>query len=97
IVNGQDAVDIAEYFDFDNATGVISNCVSIQTNPNLCYYGVSFSPDNSKLYIACWLNGNGIYQFDLNAGSPAAVIASKTIVANYFNYFGMQLANNGKI
>jgi hypothetical protein len=46
------------------------------------------------------LNGNGIYQFDLNAGggNPNAVMASKTQIANNnYNYLGLQLANNGKI
>lgn len=99
IVNGQSVPNIAEYFDFNNSTGIVSNCVSIQTNPNYSYYGVSFSPDNSKLYIASFLNGNGIYQFDLNAGNgnPTSVLASKVKIAGNFNYLGLQLANNGKI
>ncbi len=98
IVNGQSAPNIAEYFDFDKNTGIVSNCVSIQTNPNYSYYGVSFSPDNSKLYISCWLNNNGIYQFNLSAsgGNPDSVIASKTLISNLTSY-AMQLAPNGKI
>jgi hypothetical protein len=99
IVNGNGS-SIAEYFDFNKGSGMVTNCVSIQANLNWNYYGVSFSPDNTKLYIACWLNGNGIYQFDLNAGggNPNAVMASKTQIANNnYNYLGLQLANNGKI
>lgn len=99
LVNGNSSSCIAEYFNFNNATGVVSNPVNIQTNPNWHYYGVSFSPDNSKLYISCILNGNGVYQFDLNAGggNPTAVVASKTQIAFTSNYMGLQLANNGKI
>jgi len=102
IVNGNAAPgSIAEYFDFDKTTGIISNSVSVQTNTNWNYYGVSFSPDNSKLYIACWLNGYGIYQFNLAAGGGNAdsVIASKILITPNINrnYFGMQLANDGKI
>ena len=99
IVNGQSAPNIAEYFDFNKNTGVVSNCVSVQTNSNYSYYGASFSPDNSKLYISSFLNGNGVFQFNLNAGNgnPDSVKASKSIVASNFNYFGLQLANNGKI
>ncbi|HOS49341.1 MAG TPA: hypothetical protein PLG57_11920, partial [Bacteroidia bacterium] len=98
IVNGNGS-SIAEYFDFNNSTGVVSNCVNIQANSNWNYYGASFSPDNSKIYIACWLNGNGIYQFDLNAGGgdPSAVFASKTLIDQSYNFLGLQLANNGKI
>lgn len=91
---------IAEYFDFDNNTGIISNCVSIKTNPNN-YYGVSFSPDNSKIYITYWLNsGSGVCQFNLNAGDGNAdsVIASRTIIINnVYNYWALQLATDGKI
>ena len=99
IVNGQATTNIAEYLDFDATTGAISNPVSLQTNPNWGYYGVSFSPDNTKLYLACSLNGNGIYQFDLNAGggNPASVLGSMTQIADTYNYLGLQLANNGKI
>ncbi len=101
IVNGNSSNNIAEYFDFDNSTGVVSNCVDIQWNINYNFFGVSFSPDNSKLYIASSLNGNGIYQFDLNAGggNPDSVRASRThITVGILNSFkGLQLASNGKI
>jgi len=99
LVNGNASPAIAEYFDFDKNTGIVSNMVSIQTNPLWNYYGVSFSPDNSKLYIACNLNGNGVYQFDLSVGggNPTAVVASKTLIAGTYNYMGLQLATDGKI
>lgn len=102
IVNGQDGTNnnIAEYFDFDKNTGIVSNCISIQTNPLYSYYGISFSPDNTKLYISCWLNNIGIYQFDLNAGggNPDSVRASMTQLSNPFSVcYGMQLAVDGKI
>jgi len=99
IVNGNANPAIAEYFDFDKSTGFVTNCVSIQSNPLWSYHGVSFSPDNTKLYIACILNGNGIYQFDLTAGggNPTAVIASKTQIAFYYNYMALQLGTDGKI
>jgi hypothetical protein len=99
IVNGNTNPCVAEYFDFNNSTGLVSNCVSIQTNPIYNYYGVSFSPDNSKLYISCTLNNNGVYQFDMNAGggNPDSVKASrKQIVANG-GYFGLQLGVDGKL
>lgn len=103
LVNANGADVIAEYFDFDNSTGVVSNWVNLQTDSTLIknyqYYGVAFSPDNSKLYISCVANGNGIYQYDLNAGGgdSLAVRASSTKIAGTYNYFALQLAADGKI
>jgi hypothetical protein len=98
-VNGQSSLpDVAEYFDFNKTTGIVSNCVSIQSNPLYSYYGVSFSPDNSKLYVSAWLNTNGIFQYNLNAGggNPDSVRASKFVVTSTTKY-GMQLGPDGKI
>lgn len=99
VVNGNTNFNVAEYFDFDANTGVVSSPVSIQFNPMWHYYGASFSPDNSKLYISCSLNGNNILQFDMNAGGghPDSVVASVYGVAAGFNYLAMQLAVDGKI
>jgi hypothetical protein len=101
LVNGNSNNCIAEYFDFNNNTGVVSNCVNIQTDSIYNYYGVSFSPDNTKLYISCWLNGIGIFQFDLNTGNgnPDSVKASKTKITNYINgsNWALQLGIDGKI
>jgi hypothetical protein len=99
LVNGNSSANIAEYFDFNPSNGIVSNSVNIQTNINYNYYGVSFSPDNSKLYISCCLNGNAIFQFNLLAsgGNPDSVKASKYQVAGTYNYLALQLANNGKI
>ncbi len=100
IVNGNTYPSVAEYFDFDKSTGIISNSVNIQTDTVCNYYGVSFSPDNSKLYIASNLNGYNIYQYDLSAGggNPNSVKASRTVITPHTNnYFALQLATNGKI
>ena len=42
---------LEQYFDFNKSTGIVSNAVDIVTDSIYQYYGVSFSPDNSKLYI----------------------------------------------
>lgn len=89
-----------EIFDFDNSTGIISNLVTIPSSiPDSRTYGLSFSPDNSKLYVSN--NGDGtpgnlpkIVQYDLNANNIAA---SQTII-NSSNLNGqLQIANNGKV
>lgn len=103
IVNGNCSDCIAEYFDFDSGTGVVSNPVNIHYNDFFHHYGVSFSPDNSKLYLASILNGNGIYQYDLQAGNgnPDSVKLSRTLISNIApfspNFSGLQLAPDGKI
>lgn len=99
LVNGNSTPSILEYFDFDAATGAVSNAVALTPSSTWMYYGVAFSPDNSKLYVSVTMNGNGVYQFDLNAGGgdPLAVAASITQVAATWNYLGLQLGPDGKI
>jgi len=69
-----------ELYDFDNATGLISNPV-VMASPNYdLAYGVEFSPDGTRLYGSEYGVGDNVYQFDLTAGSPAAIINSATLV-----------------
>ncbi len=69
-----------DLFDFDAQTGKLSNYVNLG-NIRL-QSGVSFSPDNTKLYVANRnrVDANNeseiIRQYDLNAGSTQAIIAS---------------------
>lgn len=66
-----------ELFDFNNTTGVVSNPLNLGFHPYA--YGVEFSPDGSRLYTnqsqPCI-----IFQFNMCAGSPGAIVASKTQV-----------------
>lgn len=100
-----------EVYDFNTSTGQLSNVLKLDSLavPSATYdsndpaaLGLEFSPDGTKLYVTY---ANGIpflCQFNLAAGSPSAVIASKTIIASdtLFSpawYYGMQLGPNGKI
>lgn len=87
---------VAELFDFDKATGILSNHISLNTDNN--EYGVEFSPDNSKLYIT---NSNGLHQFNLLAGggTQAAINSSKTNIPMSYNCYpaGLQLGPDNKI
>ncbi len=89
----------AELYDFDPATGVVSNPLGLQfLNTNRSIYGTCFSPDNSKVYFQEAGAGVRIYQFDLNAGTPAAIQASQTVVGTNNNLGGdMQLGPDGKV
>ncbi len=69
-----------EIYDFDPATGIVSNCVRVETGTQAC--GAEFSPDNTKLYSST-INGMGdvaIAQYDIT-GSAAAITASKVTIA----------------
>jgi hypothetical protein len=67
--------------DFNTTTGQCTNAFDIpySTTTNERPYGVEFSPDNSKLYVALLSYGN-LMQYDLSAGGPSAIIASGVAV-----------------
>jgi len=84
-----------ELFDFDNATGQLSNYVLLPKFYRS--YGVEFSPDGNQLYCST-LNDRHIYQFNLLAKTPAAIAASATIVGSSWAYIGaLQAGPDGKI
>jgi hypothetical protein len=88
-------MNLVEVFDFDNTTGIPSNPISL---PNIQEaYGLEFSPDDSKLY-ATSENPSLIIQWDLNAGSPAAILASQLVVGiGSSPVAALQLGPDGKI
>jgi hypothetical protein len=92
-----------ELFDFDNATGIVSNAVHLGnfTIHNAWgIYGLEFSPDGSRLYISQEDNPAMIVQYNLAAGSPAAIIASLDTIVSYSGwekFSAMQLGPDGKI
>ena len=72
-----------EMFNFDNNTGIINSAYIIDTVTEANYgsvpppYGVSFSPDNTKLYMSSGFYGWMLYQYDLNAGTPMDIMNSR--------------------
>lgn len=96
---GNQSPNILQLFDFDNSTGIISNLIDLPTSTNSGNpYGISFSPDNSKLYV--WgVPPTGLNQFDLSSGIPDTIINSRYEVpwGGAYGGTGIQLANNGKI
>ncbi|MEM9024546.1 MAG: hypothetical protein AAGB22_12440, partial [Bacteroidota bacterium] len=88
-----------EVYDFDNATGVVSNPVTLNA-ANATPYGLEFSP-NSKVLYTSHLTSLGVYQYDLTAGNAAAIQSSANILAPYANisdiYYGLQLGPDGKV
>ncbi|NJL13763.1 MAG: PKD domain-containing protein [Microscillaceae bacterium] len=95
---------VVELFDFDNFTGEVSNPLTLSStaSPNNALfnpYGIEFSPDGTKLYVTAIFDG--IYQYDLQAGSPAAIISSRASLtlssALQAQYYALQLAPDRKI
>lgn len=70
---------IFEVLDFDINTGVLSNPITLPNHFRA--WGVAFSPDGTKLYNTQWTFSE-VRQFDLSAGSAAAINASNTVVGN---------------
>ncbi len=86
-----------ELFDFDNATGVLSNYRTMPSEGHI--NKLCFSPDNTKLYAAGFddnYRSTIIYQWDFNISN---VSASRTTIANIQSTYirDMQLAPDGKI
>jgi hypothetical protein len=90
------AIHLASSFfnllDFDNETGIVTDDNLIYKDDD--YYGVEFSPDNSKLYF----NSVGdLFQYDLNAGSPQEILDSEVVIVSGTSEGALQLAPDGKI
>ncbi len=83
-----------ELYDFDPATGVISNCRVLSIMEG--FYGAEFSPDNTKLY-ACSADSSSVVQFDISLPSIAAVRASRMKVSTGTIFSDVKLAPDGKI
>lgn len=66
-----------ELYSFNNNTGIVSNAIVLDSA--IWSYGMSFSPDGSKLYTTV----PKIYQYDLSLlPNVNAVINSKTVINN---------------
>lgn len=84
-----------ELYDFDDQTGLISNYRSLGNYSG--QYGVSFSPDNSKLYLTQLAPDEPSYQFDLNETPYRGVILTipdslAPTGSNPYPYLGGSLA-----
>jgi PKD repeat protein len=94
-------------FDFDPASGMVSNSLTLLSAQNLPInagpYGVEFSPDGTKLYGTTSPNGNQInssllFQWDLCAGNNGAVISSQySININSIRFGSIQKAIDNKL
>lgn len=94
-----EADDKIELFDFDNATGKLSNPIVVTFASASYPYGIEFSPNGSLLYASAAGNGE-IFQFNLQLESNEAIQKSMTKIGQSPNkeWVGaLQIANDGKI
>ncbi len=90
-------MNVFEVYDFDIATGVVSNPITLSSPSYNTAYGVAFSPDGSKLYGTVILSGR-LYQFDLQAGNQAQIASSGTLVGTFSDLAGgVFLGRDGKL
>jgi gliding motility-associated-like protein len=84
--------DIAQLFDFDDNTGVLSNGITLSTETGELY-GIEFSPNENVLYITNTFNR--VYQYDLTASD---IPGSKLVLYNGNKLpAALQLGPDGKI
>ncbi len=103
IVSGNEGVppdyppNISQLYDFDNETGIISNPINLHSDTS--DYGISFSPDNSKLYIATLgTNTAKLKQYDVSITDSVSIEASLIVVWEQQASFGiLQNGPDGKI
>jgi hypothetical protein len=81
---------LVELYDFNNATGEVTNAVSVDDLS--LPYGVEFSVDGKVLYVMSV--GKALYQYDLTAGDIAG---SKVEVGTPTQGGGLQLGPDGRI
>lgn len=104
--NNNPSTNILELFDFNNSTGVVSNIIKLRYLGN--EYGLSFSPDNTKLYCTTWTTGsitaadsNYLYQFDISSNDSTSIANSRTILHSGYcldNQFGTaNIGPDGKV
>lgn len=84
-----------QLFDFNNATGVLSNARQISM-PSSQYNHCEFSPDSKLLYLTR-KNNKMLDQFDISVPTIAAIQASRLSIPTTTSYFDLQLAPDEKI
>jgi Secretion system C-terminal sorting domain len=85
-------------YDFNKSTGIVTNNIHFSNDYPQCY-GVSFSPDETKLYATVNPSVYTINQYDITSGNAVTIKATETLIAGpgLFEIATMQLGPDGKI
>ena len=87
--------DTVEIFNFNANTGVVSNAISIPIGYHV--YGIEYSRNGNLLYVSSYDPLGTLLQFDLTSGNADTILASKTILSDVPDIYGLQIANDGRI
>ncbi|MBK8845678.1 MAG: PKD domain-containing protein [Bacteroidetes bacterium] len=88
----------ASVCDFDNLSGVVSNATNVPISTQI--YGCGFSPNSRFFYHIQNPTPGAVYQYDLDAGNSAAIIASQVNLGpgpNQYNLGQMQIGHDKKL
>jgi len=93
-------VNDVEILDFDNSTGKFSNNIPIATGGYA--YGLSFSPDNTKLYVSFLEGPVGVMQYAIPSSGATSVSIAKSGVPiaknkEAFTFGAIQIGPDGKL
>ncbi|MDF3026584.1 MAG: hypothetical protein K0S23_891 [Fluviicola sp.] len=88
-------LDKVEIFDFDVATGMVSNPQTISYSDHV--YGIEFSPNSDLLYVSTYEAGGTLLQYDLTLPNTAAMIAAVQIISTTPDIYPLQRGPDGKI
>lgn len=94
-----------EVGEFDVTTGLISNAIAVDSNKGTFGYGLSFSPDNSKLYANHISYDFNLHQYDMSLFPDAEAMRDNKIEvyhlddpdAVYDLQYGMRIGPDDKI
>jgi hypothetical protein len=96
------SADTVALMNFNKCNGQATQFMFIPADTNV--YGLSFSPDNSKLYVSnTYDNGTNksyLYQYNISSATPTTIIASKTLIKMLpdTTFFGaLQIGPDNKI
>jgi len=84
-----------EIFDFDVATGLVSNPQTISYSDHV--YGIEFSPNSDLLYVSTYDAGGTLLQYDLTLPSTSAMISAAYIISTTPDIYPLQRGPDGKI
>jgi gliding motility-associated-like protein len=101
----------ADISEFNNITGTISNTYGLFPTPSdtsYRVYGIEFSPNGKLVYASAGFispvpnpqSGDLLLQYDVSLSTPAAVRASKQVIAKQLwisNFMPLQMAIDGKV
>lgn len=88
-------LDKVELFDFDVATGIVSNPQTISYSDHV--YGIEFSPNSDLLYVSTYEAGGTLLQYDLTLASTSAMISAVQIISATPDIYPLQRGPDGRI